>query len=118
MSSPGLRPGFLDGLDCAEYHVVVVRINALDVRAIGLEEGLHDLFALCAGEIAGLGCDDLDVRIFRCHQIFKALLAVVRSGGAHCAFELYDLAAVADQLRHFVGCVLASSMKSEPMNVA
>ena len=99
ISLPGLQAGFLDGLDGADGHVVVVRIQHVDLARLGLEEGLHDLLALGAREVAGLRTDDLEMRI-RGDDLFESLLAVVGRRGAHRALQLDDV--------HVAGGVLES----------
>ena len=65
MSRAGLETGFLDGLDGADRHVVVVREQHVDLARLGLEEGLHDFLALGAREVTGLRADDFQARVRR-----------------------------------------------------
>src|SRR5690606_5563813 len=58
-----LEPGFPDGLDSADGHVVVVREQHVDAAAFGLEEGFHHFLALGPGEVAALRAHDLEARV-------------------------------------------------------
>src|SRR5688572_13133640 len=86
----GLAARFLDGLDGANGHVVVVRKQHVDLARLGLEDGFHGLFALGAREIPGLRTDDPEMRIGG-DDFFEALLAIVRGRGADGALQLDDV---------------------------
>src|SRR5688500_13997398 len=58
-----LQPGLLDGLDRTDRHIVVVREQHVDFRALGFEERLHHFLALGPGEIAALRAHHLEARI-------------------------------------------------------
>src|SRR4051812_27366672 len=81
----GLLARGLDGFDGTEGHVVVVRVEDVDL-ALRLQEGLHDLLALGAGELTGLRGDDLDLRGPR-DGAREPLLAVVRGSRTGAALE-------------------------------
>ena len=81
--------GRLDRLDRAEAHVVVVRVDEVDV-GVRLQHRLHDLLAARTGEVAGLARDDLEVRVLADH-VGEALGAVDRRSGARRALELHDV---------------------------
>ena len=60
-----LEAGFLDRLDRADRHVVIMGVDRADVLAavFGLDEAFHHFLALGAGEVAGLAADDLEVGV-------------------------------------------------------
>src|SRR5262252_1294911 len=87
---PRLQARFLDRLDRADRHVVVVRVEDVDLLALGLQERLHHLLALGAGEVAGLRADDLVARL-RLDDLLEALLAVDRRCGPDRALQLDDV---------------------------
>src|SRR6476660_9583505 len=79
----------LDGLDGAEAHVVVLRVDHVDLR-LRLQEGLHHLLAARAGEVTGLARDDLQVGVGGDGR-GEALGAVDGRGGSGGALELHDV---------------------------
>src|SRR6266850_4264959 len=86
----GLEAGFLDRLDGADGHVIVVRVEDVDLVAFRLEERLHDLLALGAREVAGLGAGDLVVRVVL-EDLLEPGLAIDGRGGAHRPLQLDDV---------------------------
>ena len=118
MSLPGFEAGFLDGLDGADGHVVVVRVQHVDLARLGLEEGLHDFLALGAREIAGLRADDLQMRI-RGDDFLEALLAIDGRRRTDRALQLDDVHVVGGVLERSLTqrpALRPSSTKSDPMN--
>jgi len=116
-SLPGLRPAGLDGLDGPHGHVVVVGEQSVDLGALRrAQEGLHDLLALGAGELSGLGLDDLHPGLALEH-LLEALLPVDGRGGAGGALQLGDASLAVHFLGQPCGGAAASSTKSEPMKV-
>src|SRR5471030_1156480 len=85
-----LQARFLDGLDRADRHVIVVRIEHVDLLALGLEESLHHFLALGAGEVAGLRADHLQLRIAG-DDFLETLLAVQRGRRTDGALQLNDI---------------------------
>src|SRR2546430_5029373 len=85
----GLETGLLDRVDGADRHVVVVRIEHVDL-VVGLEERLHDLLAFGAREVAGLGAGDLEIRV-ALRDFLEPDLAIDRRGGSDGALELDDV---------------------------
>src|SRR5690606_3119575 len=84
-----LEPGFLDGLDRADGHVVVVREQHVDAPGLGLEEGLHHFLAPGPGEVAALRAHDLEAAVALDHFL-EAAHAVVGRGRTHRALQLDD----------------------------
>ena len=115
----GLEAGFLDGLDGADRHVVVVREQHVDLLAFGLEERLHDFLALGAREVAGLRADDLVARIGG-DDFGEALLAIVGGRRAHGALQLDDVDVALSTSFVFSSsqrpALRPSSTKSEPIS--
>ena len=119
MSLPGLKTSFLDGLDRAKCHVIVVCEqggDALGVRRA--QERFHDFLAFGAGEITALALDDVHARV-GADGVHEALGAVQRGGRHRGVPESSTMVALppvlsASQLPAF----LPSSTKSEPMKVA
>ena len=96
----------LDRGDGAERHLVVVRVD--DGRVgMRLQQGLGDLAALVAGEVAGLAGEDDHIGRLGLDRVVEALLAVVGGRGADRALELDDLALAAGLLDRPVGDALA-----------
>src|SRR5215203_501328 len=58
-----LDPGRLEGLDCPQRHLVVVRVDGRDLATLRLHDVQHGLLARRPGEIARLRRDDLHPRV-------------------------------------------------------
>src|SRR5829696_3491891 len=86
---PGVLTSVLEGLDGPESHLVVLRVDRVNV-GIGLYELLHDRLARCPDELPGLGGDDLHVRVLL-ELLLETLGAVDRDRSARYSFENGDL---------------------------
>ena len=81
--------GGLDGVDGAQGHVVVLSEEDVDIF-VSLQEALHNGLAFSTGEVAGLGSDNLVVRVLR-QDLVDTSGTVGRSGGAGGAFQDRDV---------------------------
>src|SRR5215208_6899117 len=86
---PGILAGVFEGLDGPESHLVILRVDRVNV-GVGLYELLHDCLARCPDELPGLGGDDLHVRVLL-ELLLETLGAVDRDRSARYSFENGDL---------------------------
>src|SRR5215212_9222135 len=86
---PGVLAGLLEGLDGAERHLVVLRIDRVYV-GVGLYELFHDRLTLGPEEFPGLGGNDLHVGVLL-ELLLEALGAVDGDRGPRCSLENGDL---------------------------
>ena len=93
----GLEAGSLNGLNGAQSHIVVAGKQDVDLVAVGLQEGLHDLLALGAGVLAGLGSHHVVLSGVggSGNGIGEAGETVGSHGGAYRAFQNGNLELVA-----------------------
>ena len=111
----GLLAGFLNCLDSANGHVVVMGVHRVD-GLVGLQEGFHNLLAVGGVEVARLRLDDLHSREIG-DDIGEALLPHDGGVGAGSALEFGDIGLAAHlhgepgrnapAFRHEIGCDLA-----------
>ncbi|MPN47227.1 hypothetical protein SDC9_194828 [bioreactor metagenome] len=81
----GHLAGGLDGVDCAQRHVVIVGQEDVDL-VMGLQEALHDGLAFGTGEVAALGGNNLQVGgVFQ--NFHDALLAAASGVSTSGAFQ-------------------------------
>ena len=85
-----LQAGGLDRLDRPESHVVVVRVDDVDVGQ-RLEERGHDLPAAGTGEVARLRADQRELGVRGGDDLGEAVLAVARGRGAGRPLQLDDV---------------------------
>ncbi len=83
----GLQSSLFDGLDGADGHVIVVRVQHVDLLlALGLDEGLHHFLALGAREIAALRAHDLEACVLADH-FAETRCAVIGGRRTHGALQ-------------------------------
>ena len=98
---PGFQSGLFDGLNRAQGHIIVVRVNRVDLRAAalrGLQERFGDFLPFGAGELARLRLDDLEIgKILQ--RLLEALLAIDGRRRAGRALKFHHVSLAVEFLR-------------------